>query len=91
MLPWPAFSRNLFIFAILVLTPLDIFRSFNQCVLSILQTLKIEYFFSEWSLTKIHVPYLITVLTRYIVALSFPTLVFFVRLSLKFVLHKLER
>ena len=32
-----------------------------------------------------------TVLTRYIVALSFPTLVFFVRLSLKFVLHKLER
>ena len=32
-----------------------------------------------------------TVLTRYIVALSFPNLVFFARLSLKFILHKLER
>ena len=30
-----------------------------------------------------------TVLTHYIVALGFPTLVFFVRLSLKFLIHKL--
>ena len=30
---------------------------------------------------------MVTVLKRYIVALSFPTLVFFVQLSLKFVLH----
>ena len=32
-----------------------------------------------------------TVLTPYMVALTFPTLVFFVQLSLKFVLDKLER